>query len=75
MTKFTGRLEGWVKDDHYNIIWGFVYDDVHKRFRDGTWIHTSSIVEQKKGSVKTLNSLYKLGKPAGALLEQANGST
>lgn len=63
----TGRLEGWSRDKKYKIIWGFVYDDIHKRFRDGTWIHTSKIVTLTKTKVKTLNSIYKLGTPFNKL--------
>lgn len=65
--EITGRLEGWTYDPIFNIIWGFVYDDIRKRFRDETWIHTSNIVSKSKKfrkgqKVKTLNSIYLLGK-------------
>lgn len=66
----TGRLENWAWDDVHPVIWGFIYDDERKRFRDGTWIHTSIIdsldpKDLRSGAVvKTLNSLYLLGKPS-----------
>lgn len=77
MTKITGRLEDWAVDprkfaeDTEIIIWGFCYEDIHSRFRDGTQIHTSGIKladypidELKEGMVvKTRNSTYLLGKP------------
>ena len=69
MREITGRLEGWRRDDVYNVIWGYCFDDIHNRWRDGTWIHTSSIKGLKKmklkegDEVQTLNSLYLLGKP------------
>lgn len=68
----TGHLEGWsveqVNKQAY-ILWGFLYNDVVKRWPDGTMIHTSLIRSRdypvsklKKGSVvKTLNSTYELG--------------
>lgn len=61
----TGRLEGWWKDERHPIIWGYIYDDIHGRFRNGSYIHTSQIVEQTPTHVKTLNSYYKLGRPHG----------
>lgn len=57
-----GTLERWAEDKKYNVIWGFIYGDTKGRFRDGTWIHTSNIVERKGKIIKTLNSTYKLGK-------------
>lgn len=63
MTKITGKLEQWSKDPMFNIYWGYVYGDTKGRFRDGTWIHTSSVVKVEDGFVHTLNSLYELGEP------------
>lgn len=66
--KHTGRLEGWYKDPHFNIIWGRIYGDIYGRFPDGTRIHTSSLSPTKQVleeglTITTLNSFYKLGKP------------
>jgi len=65
----TGRLENWNRTasigGHTFLIWGDIYDDVHKRWIDGTRIHTSGIRESevKEGDiVETLNSTYLLGK-------------
>lgn len=62
----TGRLENWHWDMYFKIIWGNIYDDINKRFVDGTWIHTSDIEGQKECKegdiVKTRNSSYLLGK-------------
>lgn len=67
MSEVTGRLEGWYWDDQYNIIWGYLYDDVRERWCDGQYIHTSHIEDKKdykEGDiVYTLNSSYLLGKP------------
>lgn len=61
-------LKRWYYDPLFNVYWGFIYNDVKKRFRDGTWIHTSSIPDKKdrdkkRGGVyiKTLNTTYILG--------------
>ncbi len=66
--KLTGRLEGWsiqqVTKKEF-IVWGSVFDDVHKRFFDGQRIHTSGIKSRplKEGDVvETRNSTYLLGK-------------
>jgi hypothetical protein len=71
--KVTGRLENWIYDPLWNVVWGNVYDDARKRFRDGEWIHTSDIPVTRVGRtgdvlkegdiIKTLNSKYLLGKP------------
>lgn len=64
------RLENWSLDPYKrHILWGNVYSDNEKnRFKDGDYIHTSTIMlppieELKEGSiVATLNSVYLLGK-------------
>lgn len=67
MPEITGRLEGWYWDDEYDIIYGYLYDDVKERWWDGARMHTSYINDgrnQKEGDVvTTLNSVYLLGKP------------
>ena len=69
MENITGRLEGWHQDNVFpHIIWGNLFDDVHKRWREGTRIHTSNVKtpreEWAEGKVvTTLNSRYLLGKP------------
>jgi hypothetical protein len=65
--KPTGRLENWDPDPIFSIIWGDIYDDVHKRWEDGTRIHTSKVPNMRYTSleegdiVETLNSIYLLG--------------
>ena len=65
----TGRLENWKTDPHLSILWGDCYDDVHKRWEDGTWIHTSYVkglyeMDLREGDkIITRNSVYLLGKP------------
>lgn len=65
----TARLEGWYRASDNNVLWGFIYDDVRKRWEDGTNIHTSYIKDlasmelQEGDKVYTLNSTYLLGKP------------
>ena len=65
----TGRLENWKRSatiGGYTFnMWGYIYDDVHERWVDGTPIHTSGILERevKEGDiVETQNSTYLLGK-------------
>lgn len=62
-------LKNWVWDNVWKIYWGFIYNDPKKRFPDGTWIHTSSIPDEKyrnkkRGGcyIQTLNTKYYLGK-------------
>ena len=66
--EITGTLENWyikqVTNEEF-IIWGEIYNDVHKRFDDGTFVHTSGIKNRKVKDgdiVNTRNSIYKLGK-------------
>lgn len=49
----------------FNILFGRIYDDTKKRFRDGTGIYTSKIIDVdiENLTVKTRNSTYKLGVP------------
>lgn len=67
--RVTGRLENWFLDKATKkefIIWGNVYEDVHERFPDGFFIHTSGIKHRKVSEgvvVETRNSSYLLGKP------------
>jgi hypothetical protein len=65
--KPTARLEGWIKDPVFNIIWGYIYGDTKGRFTDGTHIHTSDLMTSgpffKGKVVRTLNSFYSLGEP------------
>ena len=64
----TGRLENWSLDPSFNMMWGHIYGDIHKRFYDGAFIHTSSLkhpvkTEHKEGDIiQTRNSTYLLGK-------------
>ncbi|AMO44128.1 hypothetical protein vBRpoSV10_70 [Ruegeria phage vB_RpoS-V10] len=44
----------------YIAIWGYVYDDVTGKFRDGEWIRTSMIAKIEDGIAVTLNSAYRL---------------
>lgn len=68
MPEVTGRLESWYWDNTYNIVWGYLFDDVRGRWRDGEHIHTSNITSHKQDTTKegdvvtTLNSTYLLGK-------------
>ena len=59
----TATLREWQLSD--NVLWGRVYNDKKKRFRNGDYIYTSQIVAAPikllPGSiVQTKNSVYKL---------------
>ena len=68
MEEITGRLEHWSRHQTTNkefIIYGHLYDDVHKRWENGYYIHTSGILNRKLAEgdiVNTKNSTYLLGK-------------
>ena len=79
MKELTGTLENWMVDKRFlnqggYIIWGNLLNDAKERWAEGTRIHTSKIKTKdfpieslKEGDVvKTVYSLYKLGKPANA---------
>jgi len=75
MTQVTGRLENWyilplVEDSVEYVVMGDLYDDVHKRWEDGLFIHTSGIrytdtpeAPSQGDVVLTRNSTYLLGVP------------
>jgi len=65
----TGTLQEWYLQTIGNaiIVWGFIYGDVKQRWCDGTYIHTSAVINtediKEGGIIRTLNSVYKLGEP------------
>lgn len=74
--EITARLENWTLDrDHY-ILWGNINEDIKDRWCDGTYIHTSGIMNCVSSTeneilpddlhegclVYTYNSIYLLGK-------------
>lgn len=65
----TGRLENWSWDPIFRVIWGHLYDDVHRRWGDGQYIHTSNVTSHDRSNtvegviISTLNSTYLLGRP------------
>lgn len=73
MQEITGTLENWLVDANYwgsgeVVIWGDIYKDTLKRWREGTRIHTSPIVTELEkliegALVRSKNSTYLLGKP------------
>ncbi len=64
LTPPVAKLENWTWKSGDQIVWGHVYGDTQGRFDDGVRIHTSQIVDMdiEGGHVRTLNSLYILGK-------------
>ncbi len=68
----TARLERWSGSfsdtTGTGVLYGDVYDDVRKRFADGTAIHTSLITDisgqcfEEGSIIKTTYSTYLLGK-------------
>lgn len=71
-TEITGKLEQWWYDPTNHVFWGFIKEDVKKRFKDDSFIHTSNIrnsrkacADMKEGDVvHTLNSHYLLSGPS-----------
>ena len=60
----TGRLEDWNWREGSLSAGGNIYGDTQKRWRDGTYITTSQIVniDPESGHLRTRNSNYVLGK-------------
>lgn len=60
----TNYLKNWRIEKFRDsiIIFGEIYNDIKKRFVDGTEIHTSKILKADfvNGVVETLNSVYHL---------------
>lgn len=56
------------------VAWGYVYDDVHGRFRDGDRIHTSYVkdYDASTGILTTRNSFYKIGSLAPGVTMPTN---
>lgn len=66
LPSLTGNLKNWEYSQANNVYWGRIFNDAKHRFRDGTYIHTSSVVKVEEISdafiVYTLNSIYFLRK-------------
>lgn len=63
----TGRLENWMRQDYGGgayVYVGNLYEDVNQRWWDGVNIRTSRVKKVEDDLVYTLNSIYRLGKPA-----------
>jgi hypothetical protein len=62
--KLTAEIHAWTMYEINGKKWvqGLIFNDRKKRFRDGTYIHTSLILKgpTKKGFITTRNSRYKL---------------
>lgn len=62
----TADLSNWWKDPFYNVYNGLIYNDTKGRWKDGTAIHTSDIVNTDEYNdcfiVTTRNSVYRLYK-------------
>lgn len=61
----TNLLKNWVIKRTNNgsvIIYGIIYNDIKKRFPDGTEIHTSKVLKADfvNGVIETRNSVYHL---------------
>lgn len=62
-----GTLEGWELDPR-GVVWGTLMVDSKGRFKDETYVHTSTVTSDtsnlREGDIiTTKNSKYKLGKP------------
>ena len=63
--EYDAIIEEWIMSN--GIIWGLILEDKKGRFRDKTYIHTSTILSNikiiKEGDIiTTKNSKYLLGK-------------
>lgn len=64
--EITGTLENWKYSKMFpKSLEGLVYNDIRRRFGDGTFIITSTLtkLDEKNNLAYTLNSLYRLGAP------------
>jgi hypothetical protein len=63
--KITAELHNWERDPR-NIFWGDIHGDTKERWKNGTRIHTSLVLEKLDCGdfflIQTLNSIYKLPK-------------
>ncbi len=64
MDEITGTLKNASWDPQAKVVWGWLYNDIHGRWRDGTRIHTSEAMscerDDKPEFIKTRNSYYQV---------------
>jgi hypothetical protein len=63
--EYDAIIEEWIMSN--GIIWGLILEDKRGRFRDNTYIHTSTVISKKEdikegNIIETKNSKYLLGK-------------
>ena len=60
----TNILKDWTIERYGNdvIVYGTIYNDLKGRFKDGTKIHTSTVLKANfvEGTIETRNSVYHL---------------
>jgi len=64
MSKINGRLENWQLNIMNNTIYGEIYADPDKRWKEGKFIKTSLVMQGKLRVgelIQTKNSVYLLG--------------
>jgi len=74
MEEITGTLRNWyveMVNETEGIVWGHVFGDSRRRFRDGTFIHTSGVIVANHALIEgeviqTRNSRYLLGTPVAS---------
>ena len=64
----TAKIEGWSIHQvtpKLRIATGYILDDVRQRWRNGTFIQTSAIINgpDENNIITTVNSVYQLGEP------------
>lgn len=62
----TAELRGWWFNHREGVLFGNIHNDFKKRWKDGSFIHTSHVIkfhvvaQQSYVYAETLNSIYKL---------------
>lgn len=65
--KYGGVIKNWSKVNNVivgdDVIVGNIHEDPNERFEEGTFIHTSRVVDidLENFKVETLNTIYDLG--------------
>ena len=63
MEPIHGTIKNWLYNKNTKVVTGLLFDDTKGRFRDGTFVTTSTVLKKRGNIITTRNSRYRLEDP------------